>query len=237
MATVHRVIEVTVQCGVPENNELVYNIHVSNTGTGFVWDVSYRFSQLGTLDHDIATGCEKMKDIKFPQIDDTLMQLLTGKKSYPNRLSNLNKYRALIEEWIHQLITRSHMMPHILTELVEDWFCLPDGPHDNWQPGRALSAAEQNALHEQRQMEKLAASRPPEPPGKLQGNHKTHSVLNYFSGSKQNKDREAENDKKFNNSLTKNENPLLKVRVQRGQVGRNGKVEYDVSIFVILYNN
>ena len=44
-------------------------------------------------------------------------------------------------------------------------------------------------------------------------------------------------DKKFNNSLftsgiTKNEISLLKVRVQRGQVGRNGKVEYDVCLYV-----
>ena len=127
-------------------------------------------------------------------------------------------------------------MPTIVTQLIEDWFCLPEGPYDTWVPGRLLSTTEHSSLSEQRKIEKISSMNPPAPPLEK----KSKSMMNFLQSGISGKKKEIKSisiDKKFNNSLftsgiTKNEISLLKVRVQRGQVGRNGKVEYDVCLYV-----
>jgi hypothetical protein len=239
MPVVQRLISISVQSGVPEDGELVYNIHVTNNTTGLVWDIAYKFSQLATLDHDIAYHTDKVKEIPFPQIDETIMAKLSSKKHYAGKLQDLNKYRTLIETWIQQVISRAHLMPFVLYQFVEDWFCLPVGPDSEWQPGRALSTVEIDILSRGDQggvNPTLQASDNRTTTSTMADKNSLkpqNSIMKFLGlGSKPNP---ADTGKDLTGAVpvvggATPEQPLLKVRVQRGQKGRNGKVEYDVSI-------
>ena len=240
MSLTQRLISVHAQCGIPDQNEIVFNIHFQNNSTGLVWDVSYRFSQLATLDQDINMNSDSMKEIPFPQIDEVVMNRLTSKKSYTGKLKELNGFRNLVETWLQHLIARCHLMPYVLYELVEDWFCLPLGPVPDWKPGRLLSQSEQAYLTQSRQVGNvLMQSIIPMPntePVTLTPAKKS-SVISFlgFGGSKEKEEQET----KANSIKEKDmeENFLLKVRVQRGQKGRNGKIEYDVCKVTCMYKS
>lgn len=221
-----QLINVNVQCGVPEANEIVFNIHITNSASGMVWNVSYRLSQLAALDHDIASNCDVLKDVPFPQIEESVMTRLANKKHFPGKLQELNRYRSLTEEWVFQVIKRCHQMPQLLYELVEDWFCLPSGPPDDWQPGRLLSVVDQSTLAASRNLEGealLAAINAPPQPAESKGAAKLFTKLFGSKDASKGLKVTVNDPQKQNHDLT-----LLKIRVQRGQKGRNGKIEYDV---------
>lgn len=242
MPITQRLVAINVQYGVPEDGELVFNVHMTNNSTGVTWDVSYRFSQLATLDHDISMSCDKMKEIPFPQIDDALMEKLTRRANYSGKLKDLNRFRSLMEDWIQYLIARCHLMPYILYELVEDWFCLPLGPTTDWTPGRALSSNEQSALQEIINNLNVAQAHQgnsgPVGPSNTSGNKRPgmiKSISTLLTGSHMPPEtqHDTKNDKKtgfHNSNLPESNVVLLKVRVQRGQRGRNGRIEYDIHI-------
>lgn len=266
-----RLIAITVQFGVPEQDELVFNVHFTNNSTGAVWDVTYRFSQLATLDHDISMHSDKMKEIRFPQIDDSSMAKLISKVNYPGKLQDLDRYRLLMEDWIQSMVSRCHLMPLVLYDLVEDWFCLPLGPTSDWRPGRTLNQQDIDALTSMPSMPSqdytgrrssmgsvgiagLNGGAPGggtttgAPSGALSGGRSamrrasefilrdlhlsdSHSTAGNSGPSKSNAKNVLAPSRALINSahLPDPKVMLLKVRVQRGQRGRNGRVQYDVS--------
>ncbi len=201
----------------------MYNVHVCGVG-GQVWDVSYRLSQLAQLDLLLCQHCGALRDVPFPQIEEETMALLCGKKLYAGKLQELGRYRAQVEGWVWQLLVRAHLLPQALNALVEDWFCLPVGPDSEWVPGRALSTAEMSSLTSVDAPTSLSVSE------KLEEKKKEKGLLKFLNV--RNTKDPNEKDKKLYENLPVvglPDQPLLKVRVQRGQIGRNGKVEYDVS--------
>ena len=241
-----RYVAVTVQCGIPQENEIVYNIHFTNNTTGVVWDVSYRFSQLSTLENDISSNSDKMKEIPFPQIDEIIMKRLAGKANFNGKLQEMSRYKGMIEDWIQNLINRCHLMPFILYELVEDWFCLPDGPVSDWKPGRILSPTEHMKLSQNNKQE-TEVTTSLQDPFALSSLSVSSSTTNTTTTTNANAPKRKGILKilftKFTNSVNDFNNPpvetkssqtpevfLLKVHVQRGQKGKNGKIEYDIHI-------
>jgi len=227
-----RLVAISIQYAVPEQNELVFNIHFTNNTTGIVWDVTYKFSQLATLDHDISMHSDKMKEIRFPQIDDEKMIKLTAKPNYTGKLQELDRYRALMEDWLQSLVSRCHLMPLMLTDLVEDWFCLPFGPASDWRPGRVLSPEDKEVLAAQHSSVDSSRMHSISSNGSRPGLMRMAS--DYLNGDR---NCGAQISPKGLVNSAQMPDPhvvLLKVRVQRGQKGRNGRVQYDVSSAVTI---
>jgi hypothetical protein len=228
-----RLVSISVQYGVPESDEMVFNVHFTNESTGFVWDVTYKFSQLATLDHDISMHSDKMREVRFPQIDDNKMAKLVGKGKFPDKLQELDRYRALMEDWIQSLVSRCHLMPFVLYDLVEDWFCLPFGPSSDWRPGRTLSQEDINVLsaqHSQFSREYAASV------DSTKSSSSRAGLLRMASGFLKKEGDKSANEKAYQQGLVSTAalpDPtvsLLKVRVQRGQKGRSGRIQYDVRV-------
>lgn len=227
-------LSVSLQCGASDKNELSFNIHIA-LGIESSWNVTYKYSQLATLDHDVSTNCDQMKDVTFPLIDEKVTARLTGNSlSIAVKLKEVNRYRELLEIWVQQVISRSHTMPDLLSKLVEDWFCLPNGPTGESAGGRQLSTADAEllkdlqfaALRAQDEREREVVPSSSGPP--LTSANSKNSKSKWFG--KDQKIAEAEREKEEEARKQKEADKfVMKVRVQRGQRGRSGRVEYDVS--------
>lgn len=121
-------LEIWVQPGIPEDGELVFNVHFRNA-EGTEWEVSYRLSQFGNLDVEINKRTDALKDVAFPSLSKKATEALTIPKSnYKNKLKDLERCRMTLEQWIFFVISRIDFVPADLKFGIEMFMFLPNGP-------------------------------------------------------------------------------------------------------------
>mmetsp|Transcript_7545 Transcript_7545/g.12680 ORF Transcript_7545/g.12680 Transcript_7545/m.12680 type:complete len:610 (-) Transcript_7545:234-2063(-) len=121
-------LEIWVQPGIPEDGELVFNVHFRNA-EGTEWEVSYRLSQFGNLDVEINKRTDALKDVAFPTLSKKATEALTTSKSnYKNKLKDLERCRMTLEQWIFFVISRIDFVPPDLKFGIEMFMFLPNGP-------------------------------------------------------------------------------------------------------------
>lgn len=121
-------LEIWVQPGIPENGELVFNIHFRNA-SGTEWEVSYQLSQFGNLDVEINNRTDAIKDVSFPALSKKATEALTNPNSkYKDKLKDLERCRMTLEQWIYFVISRIDFVPKDLKYGIEMFMFLPNGP-------------------------------------------------------------------------------------------------------------
>mmetsp|Transcript_16901 Transcript_16901/g.25474 ORF Transcript_16901/g.25474 Transcript_16901/m.25474 type:complete len:604 (+) Transcript_16901:106-1917(+) len=122
-----RSLEIWVQSGIPEDNELVFNVHVRNT-SAIEWEVSYRLSQFGALDVEINNRTDALRDVAFPTISKETSAALVSPAKYKNKMKELEHCRMSLEQWVYYVVTRIEVVPDELKDIIEGFFFLPNGP-------------------------------------------------------------------------------------------------------------
>mmetsp|Transcript_21616 Transcript_21616/g.31455 ORF Transcript_21616/g.31455 Transcript_21616/m.31455 type:complete len:598 (+) Transcript_21616:97-1890(+) len=125
-----RCLEIWVQAGIPDQGELVFNVHVRNASS-VEWEVSYRLSQFGALDVEINKRTDALRDVAFPIIrKETSAAISSPGKSKSSR-KELEHCRMSLELWVFHVVTRIDVVPNDLKDIIEGFFCLPNGPDND----------------------------------------------------------------------------------------------------------
>jgi hypothetical protein len=120
-------LEIWVQSGIPEEGELVFNVHFRNS-RNIEWEVSYRLSQFGGLDVDINKRTDALRDVAFPSLSKDKIAALTSSAKYKNKMKDLEHCRMGLEQWVYYVVTRIEVVPEDLRDTIEGFFYLPGGP-------------------------------------------------------------------------------------------------------------
>jgi hypothetical protein len=135
-----RCLELWIQSGIPEDGDLVFNVHIRNLATTD-WEVSYRLSQFASLDIEINKYTDALRDVAFPTINKEALNALITNKKYLNKLKDLEHCRMSLEQWVYYVISRCDIFPIDLRNIVENFFLLPSGPHQASSSSSAAASA------------------------------------------------------------------------------------------------
>ncbi len=121
-------IEIWVQTGIPDDGELIFNVHV-RSAQGYEWEVSHPLSKFANLDATVQAKVEALRDIPFPTLTPKATAGVAAGKSREH-LSEIEKCRILLEKWVYGVVSRTELYPPEVVDVVEDFFLLPCGPID-----------------------------------------------------------------------------------------------------------
>lgn len=125
-------LHVTCQRGFPERGILIFNVHVRNRELEHEWDISYTYYQFSRLDYYLATRVESFRNVHFPHLDfDSIVQLAgTGAEGDGHPRENqklMDRAKLVLENWVHEVITKSPSFPIDARAIAQDFFYLPNG--------------------------------------------------------------------------------------------------------------
>lgn len=202
-------IRVQVGFGVPTVDDLVLNFHF--VGSEKEWCVTVTYKQICQLDSLINLECDKIKHVAFPIITKARMSEVIGLfKIQDFQLKvwhKIDRIRKMMEVWCFHVILRAHVMPADVYDAVEQFFLLPHGPIDPGDPIKEMKSGDGPQVQRRSSLSQSL--------GKLmKGDEKVEEDLEALE----------QREKK----IEKSQQPLLKISVKRGRVGKRGKLEYEV---------
>ena len=125
---------VYVGIGAPVDDELIFNFHFSQNKISWVIELSY--SQLKRIDTFITSNSDKINHVIFPYLKSYDIKTIIEFITMDNNLECENhpvskmllKTTKIIENWIHMILLRLHVMSNNIVQDILKLTKLPDGP-------------------------------------------------------------------------------------------------------------